>query len=210
MKQAGDAESEKVKLGPVFWTFWIAGFVVLTGLFLATMQWNMAQERWSTALATVATIVFTMAVWSLSMTPYILKRRRGERERIRLPIRRYMARFMPAMLAYAVLLGPAVNFYQEAKPTGLLAWAVALAPALPVLFAIWAILAYLNEEDDEFQRGLQVRAFVLATGLMMALSTTWGFLEMFSLAPHVPLWAVFPGWAVCLLPAQLVVRWKWR
>jgi hypothetical protein len=57
---------------------------------------------------------------------------------------------------------------------------------------------------------LQLRAFVLATALTMALCTVWGFLELFSLVPHVPLWSVFGIWAVCLMPAQLVTRWKWR
>src|SRR5690606_19793901 len=130
-----------------FWTLWIGGFIVMIGLFLATMQWNMAQEKWSTALAIVATIVFTCAVWLLSMTPYTLKRRRGERERMRAPIRRYMARFMPAMLLYVIVFSVAGEFHREASPTGWLVWALAIAPSLPILYAIRAILLYLKEED---------------------------------------------------------------
>lgn len=210
MAQTGGSEAGKMRLGPVFWAFWIGGFVVMTGLFIATMQWNMAQEKWSTALAIVATILFTGAVWLLSMTPYILKRRRGERERIRLPMRRYMMRMMPASLLYVVVFSLAGEFHRGASPTGWVVWALAIASCLPVLYLIRAILLYLKEEDDEFQRDLQLRAFVLATGLTLALCTAWGFLEIFSLAPHIQPWAVFPAWAVCLIPAQLAVRWKWR
>ncbi len=210
MAQVNGSESGNVRLGPLFWTLWVVGFVVLTGLFFALMQWNMAQEEWSTILAIVATIVFTVAAWALSMTPYLLKRQLGERERMRAPIRRYMARFMPAMLLYVIVLSVAAEMYHEAGPTGWLLWMIAIAPSLPVLYAIRAILLYLKEEDDEFQRNLQLRAFVLATGLTLALCTVWGFLEIFSLTPHIQPWAVFPAWAVCLVPAQIAVRWKWR
>jgi hypothetical protein len=205
-----EAESRQVKLGSAFWTLWIVGFIVLIGLYLAAMQWNMAQEKWSTALAIVATILFTCAVWLLSMTPYILKRRLGERERIRLPMRRYMMRIMPASLLYVIVFSLAGEFHREASPTGWVVWVLAVASCIPVLYLIRAILLYLKEEDDEFQRDLQLRAFVLATGLSLALCTVWGFLEIFSLAPHIQPWAVFPLWAVCLIPAQLAVRWKWR
>jgi hypothetical protein len=205
-----EAKNPREKLGSLFWVLWLAGFLTLTGGFIALMQWNMAQEHWSSVLAVIVTIVFTIAVWSLAMLPYYLKRKRGVGEKLRPPIRRYMLRFMPAMLLYVVILSLATELFQAEKPTGLLAWLIALAPAIPVLFAIRAIVLLISEEDDEFQRMLQIKAFVLTTGLMLAICTVWGFLEMFSLVPHVPLWAAFPLWAVCLIPGQLVTRWKWR
>jgi hypothetical protein len=41
--------------------------------------------------------------------------------------------------------------------------------------------------------------------------TVFGFLQSFDLAPQsVPLWAVFPLLAICLIPAQGWVKWKYR
>jgi hypothetical protein len=207
---AAEARDPREKLGALFWVLWVTGFLALMAAFFGVMQWNMAQEHWSSVLAVIVTIVFTIAVWSLAMLPYYLKRRRGVGPKLRPPMRRYMLRFMPAMLLYVVILSLATELFQAEKPTGLLAWLIALAPAIPVLFAIRAIVLLIGEEDDEFQRMLQIKAFVLTTGLMLAICTVWGFLEMFSLVLHAPLWAAFPLWAVCLIPGQLVTRWKWR
>jgi len=38
-------------------------------------------------------------------------------------------------------------------------------------------------------------------------ATLWGFLEMFGLAPHLWLWAVFPAWALGLGVGQMANRW---
>lgn len=207
---AVEAKDPREKLGALFWVLWSSGFVLLTAAFIALMQWNMAQEHWSTLLAIIATIIFTVAVWSLAMIPYILKRKRGVGPKMSPAMRRYMMRLMPAMLIYVVVLMTAAEVYKSEKPEGLLAWVIALAPAIPVLFAIRAIVLLMSEETDEFQRMLQVKSFIWTTGLMLAVCTVWGFLELFSLVPHIDLWAVVPIWAVCLVPAQLVTRWKWR
>jgi hypothetical protein len=205
-----ETKDPRVQLGVLFWTMWVAGFILLMLGYAALVWWNSAQRHWSTPVHAIGTIVFTLAVWTLAMTPYLLKRQRGERERIRPPMLRYMLRFAPAMLLYVIVFSLAGEFHRDTGPTGWVVWAIAIAPTLPVLYAIRAILLYLKEEDDEFQRDVQLRAFVLATGLTLALCTVWGFLEIFSLAWHIQLWAVFPIWAVCLVPAQLAVRWKWR
>ena len=207
---AAETKDPREKLGVGFWVLWAAGFLLLILGYLTLTRWNWSQEHWSNSTHVIGTIVFTVGIWAWALVPYFLRRRRGVGEKLRRPMRRYMARFMPAMLLYVVFLSLALEFYQAQQPEGVLLWLVALVPAIPVLFAIRAIVLVMKEEDDEFQRELHRRAFILATGLMLALSTVWGFLEMFSLVPHVPMWAAFPGWAVCLLPAQIAVRWKWR
>ena len=205
-----EAKDPRERLGAMFWMLWGSGFVLLTAGFIALMQWNMAQEHWSTILAIIATIVFTVAVWSLAMVPYYLKRKRGVGPKMSAAMRRYMMRLMPAALLYVVVFSLAGEFYRTAKPSGWIVWVLAVASAIPLLFVIRAILLLISEETDEFQRMLQVKAFILTTGLMLAICTVWGFLEIFSLVPPVPLWSVVPIWAVCLIPGQLVTRWKWR
>jgi hypothetical protein len=124
--------------------------------------------------------------------------------------KRYMRRFTVAMSLYGVALIIAIGAYIRIQPTGILAYALAIAPALPLIGAIAVIGLYLREETDEFQRALQVEAALWATGGMLALATIWGFLETFGLAPYVPTWAAFPVWALLLGPGQIIARRRYR
>jgi hypothetical protein len=206
----GDAKEPARKFGAGFWVLWVMAMIAATAAFFAAMQWNMAQEEWSMPVGVAATLVFTVAIWLLAMTPYMIRRKQKAAPPMRPPIRRYMTRFMPAMLVYVVVLMPAMQFYQDSKPEGLLAWATAVAPAIPLLFAIRAIMLYYQEEDDEFRRAMAVQSHILATGLTLAVCTVYGFLDLFGLVPHVEAWAVVPLWALCLVPAQIVAGWKFR
>jgi hypothetical protein len=165
---------------------------------------------WSAWTGIGLTLAFTLAVLVLSVQPYLAARKRGAVPRMRAPHRRYMMRFLPPMLAYTVILIPAITYFQDAKPTGVIAWAVAIAPAIPLLFAIRAIMLYYKEEDDEFVKAMAVQSHLLATGFTMAICTAYGFLDMFGLVPHAALWEVFPLWALCLFPAQAITQRKFR
>ena len=67
-------------------------------------------------------------------------------------MRRYMLRFIPAMLAYVVVLTGSILTFEHLRPTGPLLWVVAVAPALPIIAVIAIMGLYLMEEADEFQR----------------------------------------------------------
>jgi hypothetical protein len=110
--------------------------------------------------------------------------------------RRYVARFLPAMFAYVFLLMAAVSYADSAEPTGVIAWAVAIAPAIPILFAIRAIFLLPREEDDEYQRDRINRSYAWATGATLMVCTSVGFLDMFGVVPHLELWIAFPMWAI--------------
>ena len=137
-------------------------------------------------------------------------RSRGLVAPMRPPIRRYMRRFLPAMGVYAVVLFASMRLYRNYELATPLLWLIAIAPALPLIAAITAIGLYLKEEDDEFQRTLAINAHVLATGLMLAIMTVWGFLEQFQLVGHIPAWSAFPILALCLIPSQAIVHWRYR
>jgi hypothetical protein len=130
----------------------------------------------------------------------------GLGERMRPAYRRYMWRFLPAMFGYVGVLLAAISYANAAHPTGLVAWLVALAPSVPVLLAIRAVALVLTDEDDEYLRERMYRTYAVATALTLAACTVWGFLDLFELVAHVQLWAVFPIWAVCLVPAQLLLQ----
>lgn len=120
--------------------------------------------------------------------------------------RRYLMRFLPAMLLYVALFEAATWYWLHRHPTGLAAVLAALVPAIPVLFAIRAMLLLLREETDEYLRSRGMEEWTHATVLTLGLCTVWGFLDQFAVVPHLPLWAVFPLWAVCLFPARIIVQ----
>lgn len=117
--------------------------------------------------------------------------------------RRYLLRFAPAMTAYVVLI-LAVSFAMRPPhpPTGLLLYAAAVAPALPLLVVIWAMGRYLVEETDEYQRARQVQDILWGAGIMLALATVWGFLETYAGAPHAPAYFAFIVFCAAMGVAQ--------
>ena len=55
----------------------------------------------------------------------------------------------------------------------------------------------LQEEEDEYQRMLNIRAYVAATGLTLTVCTGWGFLQDFAGLPQISLHHVFVIFCVC-------------
>lgn len=121
--------------------------------------------------------------------------------------RRYNRRALVWPFAYMALLFAAIAGY-KAGLSGPILWLLALLPALPVLYLLWALARYLVEETDEYLRMRAAIAALWATGFMLGLATVWGFLETFRLVPHVPAWAVVPIWAIGLGLGTLANRWR--
>jgi hypothetical protein len=96
--------------------------------------------------------------------------------------KRYLARFMPCMIAYMAF---EAILFRDAHPQGLLAYAMAIAPALAIIGVIVAMSLYLVDEMDEYLRVQHARSVIVATGLTLSVATVWGFLEDYGLAPHV-------------------------
>jgi hypothetical protein len=74
---------------------------------------------------------------------------------------------------------------------------VAIAPAIPVAAVVLIVLRYIQEEEDEYQRMLNIRAYIAATGLMLTVVTGWGYLQDFAGLPRISLSHVFVLFCVC-------------
>jgi len=118
--------------------------------------------------------------------------------------RAYQRRAIPLMLAYVAALTIAIVLHDRLAPTGPLAVALAILPALPLIGMIWAMGRLLVEEQDEYLRSLHVRQFMIATGFMLAVTCVWGFLETFELVPHVAMYWAFIIWCAGLGIGTLV------
>jgi drug/metabolite transporter (DMT)-like permease len=99
--------------------------------------------------------------------------------------RRYHRRVIGLSLAYAGALIGVSFVFRDAPPTGPIAWALALLPALPLVGIFIAMGRYLVEEGDEYLRAVVVRQSLVATGFMLIVTTCWGFLQSFDQVPRV-------------------------
>ena len=109
-------------------------------------------------------------------------------------MKRYNWRVLWLSLVYAALLIGAVYAFKQRLIGGPLAYAAAVAPALPIIGIFAAIGRYLVEEQDEYVRMLMVRQTLWASGFALSVATVWGFLENFDLVEHVDAYSVAIVW----------------
>jgi hypothetical protein len=124
--------------------------------------------------------------------------------------KRYMARFMPLMALYVVVLMGALFAMKGLDAKGPLLWALAVAPALPLIGAIGVMGLYLLEEKDEFPRAVLVESMIWGIGILLVATTVWGFLENADLVPHVPSFLMFPFFCGAMGLSQIFVWRRYR
>ena len=118
--------------------------------------------------------------------------------------RAYIRRFIPAMVAYVVLVMAATALSGTALGAGPAIWGIAVLPALPLLYVFWIIGRYIAEQHDEYLKLLEVRKALVATGITLAVTTVLGFLEIYADMPHMPLFFVPVIWFGGLFVGQIV------
>jgi hypothetical protein len=124
--------------------------------------------------------------------------------------RRYLRRFIPTMAAYVVLVFGASFAIDRLELGGPVAWALAIAPSLPILGVIAIMGLYLKEETDEFQRNILIESMLWGFGLTMAVTSVWGFLEIYVDAPALPSFWAFPIFCGAMGLAQPFVRARYK
>lgn len=82
--------------------------------------------------------------------------------------------------------------------------ALAVLAGAGVLVWVWAMARYLLELEDEYLRMLQVRGMLVATGFTLAITSVWGMVELFTTAPRLPVFFVFPIWCLGLFVGAMV------
>jgi len=104
--------------------------------------------------------------------------------------RKYLIRASLFMGAYvAINLAAITGAFDDMKPRG--AWGFSLAVASPVIGHIWSYLVWMRD-SDEFVRTLTAKRFIVATGITLAITSIWGFMELYAKAPHVSAAMVYP------------------
>lgn len=131
-------------------------------------------------------------------------------EKLNAAQRRYLLRFFPAMGAYVTVLFGCTWLIRDLKPTGALLALLSVMPALPIVLVIVVMGAYLLEERDEFIRNRLVSAMVGGLGIMLAITSVWGFLENGGAVAHFPTFLTFPLWCGCFGLCQCVASLRDR
>ena len=90
--------------------------------------------------------------------------------------RRYIRQFLPAMIAYSIVLPPTIWLLGRMSDSSLWRIPVAVLPMIPIGFALRAYLIYLNSMD-ELQRRIQMNGVAFAAGATGMVTLTYGFLE---------------------------------
>jgi hypothetical protein len=124
--------------------------------------------------------------------------------------RRYIYRVLAAMALYFVFLVTDVVIFRHRHPAGVLAYALAILPALPILAVLAAFGLYLAELKDEFRRMVLVQSMLWSIGATLAVTTVWGFLESFAQVPHLELIWVYPVFCFFFTIFAQLVKLKYR
>ncbi len=122
--------------------------------------------------------------------------------------KRYLSRTIPITIAYLATIFIAAALVDDRSSVSAGVVALALLPGIAALGWIWALARLLVELDDEYLRMLEVRKFLVATAVVLAVSSVWGLLEMFTSVPRLPIFYIFPLWCFSLIFGQLVNRAK--
>lgn len=124
--------------------------------------------------------------------------------------RRYLKRFVPTMTAYVLALFASNRIAEAVQPEGVALVALSFLPALPIIGVIFVIGLYLAEEKDEYLRQRIVVSMLVGLGLMLSVTTAWGFLEESGVVPHVPAYFAFILWCAGWGAAQCILSLRER
>lgn len=122
---------------------------------------------------------------------------------------RYFKIFFPAMIGYVIsCFGVAKLIDKSADPTPL-TYGLAFIPTMFVFLWVWSHARFILEMD-EFARMIQIKSILYGLIGLMALTTAWGFLEIYAQAPAVPIFYVLPGFYFCYGIAAIFISRKYK
>ena len=117
---------------------------------------------------------------------------------------RYRKRTLIGAAAYVATTAVATRFIPDDAPPSAGPIALAIIASAGALVWIWATARFLVEIDDEYVRMLQVRSILVATGVTLGVTNMWGMVELFTTAPRLPVFFVFPIWCLGMIVGSVV------
>jgi hypothetical protein len=124
--------------------------------------------------------------------------------------RRYMARFWVMMSLYVICLLSITWLFKHHPPTGPMAYVLAALPSLPIIGVLAIIGLYIAEETDEFERSILIQSQLWGMGATLAITSFWGFLELFVPVSHLPAYVTAVIYWTCVGLATPFIRLRYR
>jgi hypothetical protein len=180
----------------------VIGVAVAAGVYIAAVD-QLEAHHAGRPVFFAATLVYGAVILGLAWVVVRIIKPFREMSAVQ---RRYQRRIFVCEVLYVLGLIAAMTCSDLVPHGSPLAWLLALAPALPAVATVVVMAIYMGEETDELKRRIAAEAALWATGGLLAVSVTAGFLEQFGLIPHTPAWAAYIVWALFLIPATLIVR----
>jgi uncharacterized membrane protein YcfT len=124
--------------------------------------------------------------------------------------KQYNRRYLIAMPVYLIVLFLAVAILRHDHPSRPFALVIAILPSIPLVAMIAIAGLYLKEETDEFQRSIFQQSLLWSIGLVLAITSVWGLLEMIADVPHLPVFYVFPAFCVFFGICSPILKRRYR
>ena len=184
------------------WTlFWIGAVALMAVIFVLAF----------TQVLKGPAMTVAMVVWFLAFLTYAyVGSAKLKSDRIGPVMKRYRRRLAVAMIAYMIALLGSLALLKTGGLAGPLLWIVAAAPAFPILGVLAVIGLYLKEEPDEFERAIHVESMLWGLGVVLAVSTVWGFLSNAGVVPTPPLFLIFPLFCAAWGLSQPFIRRRYQ
>jgi 1,4-dihydroxy-2-naphthoate octaprenyltransferase len=185
-----------------------------------------AWGRWTAALLTYALLIagfglmiqdslwlrlLGLLVFAASLPLVVHTGRALARERSRAVDRRYVREFVPAMVAYSVLM-LFIWPLQKGMPAGWLKTVLVLSPMLPIA---WAILASIRQvlASDELERRQHLEALAIGVAIVSVVSLALGLLcaaKVIALDSTPVLLMVYPAICITYGSTRCFLVWRTR
>lgn len=187
------------------WTNWVLFFAGAAAL--SAIPFWLAFARPFSGVA----MLVAMGVWFLIYMAYVYAgSSRLKAGQIGPVMKRYRRRLAVTMIAYFLILIGSLSLLRGVDLAGPLLWIVAAAPAIPILGVLVVMGLYLKEEPDEFERMIHVEAMLWGLGVVLGVSTVWGFLSNAGVVPTPPLFLTFPLFCLVWGFSQPIIRRRYR
>ncbi len=123
---------------------------------------------------------------------------------------RFTVRFIVLMLLYAVFSVLSTWVLLRLHPTGIVIWLLALLPALPIGGAVVLTGRYMNKEKDEFQRAVLIQSLLGGIGVILVVTTAWGFLENYAHFRRMDILMIWPLYLIFVGISYGLVKLRYR
>ena len=124
--------------------------------------------------------------------------------------RKFRVRSLVAATLTVFFAFVAAGVFRRFHPHGVVAYLVAILPALPIVWVLIETGRLLAAAKDEFQRNMLVQCLLGGIGGTLAVTTVWGYMEDFAHAPRLDLIWIYPIFWLFVGIAWPVVKARYR